>query len=428
MKGKVTNFVSSFAVSNWQKYPYRKEWAAVILLLLILKLATSAVSIFSGYFYLSNFFYGFTNSGNASLVFAVVALCIIEGLCALFLAKFFKFALRLEFKTAILPLICASLVFWISFIVSTNGIALYAEQSEDLSREISDKYAAYIDNAKAQCDRKIADANDYINTQKQNPLGWQGGRRCMLTDFQTQQIAKAYDDIENARKALALEMKIFEEKRDSELVENNKQTLDTSTKYYKIVALIMLVQIVCSGALWFFWGKIAAQDCPDVEYQEAVTDVRDRAAKLIDRAVNNGISDRLTIIDDAFSLLKEGRKATAPAIGKAATAVAFTPKRAGFAVPDAVSTDDESEQKNVVFTAETETAQDVTTFAVSDVNAAVKTPAVNVNKGCLFCGKPLTDAQIYRHAKYCCDSCRVKAYNARNPKGKQINIAENKLS
>ncbi|MBQ2136437.1 MAG: hypothetical protein II430_00600, partial [Selenomonas sp.] len=40
------------AVKNWQKYTFKREWLSVIVLLLVLQLSTSAVSIFSGFFYL----------------------------------------------------------------------------------------------------------------------------------------------------------------------------------------------------------------------------------------------------------------------------------------------------------------------------------------------------------------------------------------
>ena len=55
------NLIKSFAVKNWQKYTFKREWLSVIVLLLVLQLSTSAVSIFSGFFYLDNFFFSFTS-------------------------------------------------------------------------------------------------------------------------------------------------------------------------------------------------------------------------------------------------------------------------------------------------------------------------------------------------------------------------------
>lgn len=415
------NVIKSFAVKNWQKYPYRREWAAVIVLLLILKLSTSLVSMFSGYYYLENFFFSFTNSTPVARCFSIVALLIIEGLCAMFLAKFFKFALRLDFKTAVFPLICVGLVFWCSFIVSTNGIALYANKAEDLSKEITAKYNALSENAKTQCAADIQTNEDYISTLKSNPQGWSGGRRCMLSDFQTQEVAKAYDAIEGRKKALSVQLKEIEAQCAAALEENNKKTIDTSERYYNIVAIIMLVQILCSGGLWFFWCKIAAEDAPEVDRRESIQDVYDKAGQLIDSGVNTAINDRLSVVTDAFNMLAAKYNGNKTAIPDAT----MTPKRqAGFAVAEAR----EMASENAVLPTKTETPPDTPTDAVSAVNAAVKTPPVNGVSTCLHCGKPLTQPQMYRRAKYCCDSCRVKAYNARNPKSKQIVIAESSLS
>lgn len=420
---KIYSLLKSFAVSNWQKYSFKREWAAVIVLLIVLKLATSAVSIFSGFYYLDNFFFSFTNSDTAAKVFAVVALILIEGLCALFLAKFFKFAIRLEFATAAMPLTCAALVFWISFIVSTNGIAIYANQSEDLSKDINAKYNAAIESAKAQCAANVKQANDYIATLKANPQGWSGGKRCMLSDFQTQEVAKAFESIESYKRAFNETSKEIEKQRNLELSENNRATIDTADRYYKIVTIIMIVQVVCSGGLWFFWCKIAGQDAPDVDYKESVQDIYDKANSLIDNGLAACITAKFDIITDAFKTLNDDMKMKE--IAAKSTAPRTAARRTGFAVPETPQTPPEIEPK----TPDTKTQINAATVAVSDV-ANVSTTAqnaVNANAVCEHCGKALTASQIVRHAKYCSPRCRVAAYNIRNPERKPIVISNSSL-
>lgn len=421
---KLFNFLKSFAVRNWQKYSFKKEWAAVIVLLIVLKLATSAVSIFSGWFYLDNFFYTILNNDTASKIFAAVALVLVEGLCALFLAKFFKFAIRLEFITALMPLVCAVGVFVVSFIISTNGIALYANQTEDLSKEINAKYAAAIDAAKTQCAAQIKQANDYIADLKANPQGWANGKRCMLSAMQTEEMAKAFDAIETHRRGLAAQIKDLEAARTEELAANNKATVDTADKYYNIVVIIMLIQIVCSGGLWFFWCKIAGEDAQDVGYKEAVQDIYDKTNAMIDEGIKTSVGIKFNVLVDAFKQMQDDLTRQEIAAKGHNRAAAIAPRRTGFVVQETPETPPENATKN----GDTETQINAATLGVSAVVNAVKTPQNNALYMCEECGTPLTDSQIVRKARFCCAKCRVTHYNKTHTSRKPVIISEANLS
>lgn len=425
---KLFNFLKSFAVRNWQKYSFKKEWAAVIVLLLVLKLATSAVSIFSGWFYLDNFFFSFTDSETASTTFAAVALVLIEGLCALFLAKFFKFAIRLEFLTALMPLVCAGIVFTLSFIISTNGIALYANKAEDLSKEINAKYNAAVSAAQAQCAADILTENDYIATLKANPQGWSGGKRCMLSDFQTKEVAKAYDNIESHKRGLATQLKEIEAARNIELADNNRTTLDTADKYYKIVAFIMLIQVVCSGGLWFFWCKIAGQDAPEVDYKESVQDIYNQTNTMIDDGIKTSIAIKFNVLTDAFKQMHDDLTRREIAAKSRPHAVAATARRTGFAVPDTAETPADNATNNAPKNGDSETQINAATLGVSAVSNTVKTPQNNALYICEECGSPLNDSQIVRKARFCCAKCRVTHYNKTHATRKPVIIADANLS
>ena len=417
---RISSLLKSFAVKNWQKYSFKKEWAGVIVLMLVLKLATSAVSIFSGWFYLVNFFYSFTDSEIASRLFSGVALVLVEGLCALFLAKFFKFALRCEFVTASLPLLCAGLVFAISFVISTNGIALYTTKSEDLSKEINDKFNLQVATAQKQYDADNAEITRYIETQKANPQGWSNGKRCMLSQFQAEEIAKAYDNMNGNKIALNQKLQDIERQRNVALSENAKKTTDTADRYYSIVAFIMLIQVICSGGLWFFWSKIAAQDAPENDKREAIEDIYTKTVTTIDKGIDNCVTAKLSQMQTVFAQLNNDYqvKQLIAAYPSQPTAM---PKRAGFSIPETPQTPPEISPKTPEKTPETETNYNAATVAVSAVNNAVN------NAICEHCGKPLTQSQIVRRAKYCSPRCRVAAYNGRNPDRKQIVIATQSL-
>lgn len=430
-KNALPNALKRMAISQWQLYSYKKEWQSVIVLLLVLKLCTSAVSIFSGYFYLVNLFYGFLASPAAAKTFAVLSLFLIEGLTTLFLAKFFKFAIRLKLVTALMPFVCVAATFSLSFVVSCNGIALYMSESEDLSQVINAKFNEMAESAKTETAANVAEMQDYIETIKANPENWKNGQRCILSDKQNREIAAAYQSITNYKTDLKLTLNKIEAQRAAELRENSRVTTDTADHYYTIVAFIMFIQVACSAALSFFWSKISSQDAADMDYKEGVNDIREKADAFVDNVISLTLGNKMAQLTQSYASLKDEltkRETSATPYDIAASAPAMAKKTAGFQVPTAPEIAPENAQK----TPETETPQDVSTFAVSDVNNAVnnavKTPSVNGSHFCQFCGKPLTESQVFRRAKYCGNSCRVKAYNARNPERKPIIIDDAKLS
>ena len=418
---KISNFLKTFAVKNWQKYSYKKEWASVILLLIILKIATSAISIFSGYFYLNNFFFGFTNSDLASRIFTLISLFLIEGLCALFLAKFFKFALRADLKTALLPLFCTVIIFAISFVISCNGIALFTTQSEDLSKEINSKYNFQISELKKETSENIQRIENYIETIKKNPEIWSGGKCCLLSDKQNKEIAKNFDLISEYKRELNKSLKDVENQRKNELLENDKQTTDKSDKYYKIVAFIMFIQVCCSGGLWFFWSKIAIQDAPENDYKESISDIYKKAENLIDSGLNLCFNQKFSVISTAFAQLQNDLKVKEIAAQKAEIKTPEPKKITGFSVPETLNETQKNDKEN----AEKTTQKNAFTLGVSDVQSVNLTPSNAVF--CAECGKELTLSQITRKAKFCCPSCRVKNYNKTHPEKKKINISESNL-
>jgi len=430
---KISNFLKNFAVRNWQKYSFKKEWATVIILLLILKLATSAVSVFSGFYYLDNFFFSFLASETISKIFAVIALILIEGLCALFLAKFFKFALRLEFKTAILPFFCSIIVFTISFVVSTNGIALYTSNAEDLTKEIQQKYNFQISELKKECSENIKQIESYIETIKNNPEYWSNGKRCILSEKQNTDITNAFNKIQLYKSQLNTDIKRLEVERKNEQSENNKATINKADKYYKIVAIIMFIQIVCSGGLWFFWSKIAAQDAPENEYKEAMTNIYDRANNLIDDGLNICIMQKFNLVATAFQQLENDLHNKQLQHEKRMNTEKKQEKKVGFSAveipPTTPKIEPEKTEVEPVKITPAQPEQNAITRGVSDVKDVILTPSKNALKlkKCLHCGKPLTEKQNARNAKFCSANCRVKHYNKTHPERKQITLKNENL-
>lgn len=304
---KVINFlanrVKTFAVKNWQRYAIKQEWLTVILLLLLTKLSTSAISIFGGYQYLQNLFFGLINSETAANTFSIIALLLIEGLAALFLAKFFKFALRMQWATALMPLFFAVLVFAVSFITSTNGIAVYTAKGVDLSKEINGKYNTQLEGLKADYEAEAAIVKDHINSIKNNPEEWKDGKRCVLSKAQNMQLTTCYNKLNELKIEYNNSVKDIKADQKIELADNDANTTNEANKYYNIVAVIMAIQVICSGALWWFWCKISGEDQPEIDAKEGVKAIYDNAAELIRGGVDTCINTEFNRITTAFTLL-----------------------------------------------------------------------------------------------------------------------------
>lgn len=480
LTNSLSTALSNFAVKNWKKQMFRDEWLAVILLVLVLKLGTSAVSIFSGWYYLQNFYTDFVSSEFAARCFSVLSLILIEFLNALFLAKFFKFALRVDFKTAVMPLICAALTFSVSFIISTNGIAVYVNESETQTESVKTDFSEQKNAVSRETEKNIADVERYIETIKANPENWSNGKRCILSTEQNREIAAAFNRIEQYKESAAARIEEIAKAESAELSATETEIKATAERYYKIVAIIMLIQISCSALLWFFYSKIAMQDSPTDGYEENITDVLQRTDNLIEDGISNRFAKKIAMIETAFADLQpqtvtpksepqpmpevpreteiniaaKVEQPTAPRKPKTVRITGFQPQNQ--AVTDINAVKESVNQPLMSVNAVNVSRETIENHPDSTVNVSretlenveVKSTLTDINgadtasvpaesssdslsekktpvKKCLLCGQELTTSQIAHRAKFCSTLHRVQYFNANN--GKQISVKKTNL-
>ena len=178
--------------------------------------------------------------------------------------------------------------------------------------------------------------------------------------------------------------------------------------------------MICSGGLWFFWSKIAAQDAPENDKREAIEDIYTKTVTMIDKGIDNCVTAKRSQMQTVFAQLNNDYQVKQLIAAHTSQPTAM-PKRAGFSIPETPQTPPEISPKTPEKTPETEPIYNAATVAVSSVPNSVN------NAICEHCGKPLTPSQIVRHAKYCSPRCRVAAYNVRNPDRKPIVIANQSL-
>lgn len=272
---KLINFsdtLKRIAKNQYKQHSFIQEWQTVIILLIILKAAAMAFSIFAGYEYLTNFFFELLNSSYLSITFAIITLLLIEFLTMYFLSKFFKFALRLKFKPALLPLLGATIFFFLSFHLSTNGLAIRQSEQVDNTQLLTSDYHTKKLHINSLYSEKIGVVNRLITTVKQNPQGWKGGKRTILLKDQLRQIDKYYLDIKTLQKEQKQEIKLLTDEYKNNIYLNNLQTTATADKYFNIVAFIVFIILLINGLLMYFHGRVWNEAEKEQAAKEIITD------------------------------------------------------------------------------------------------------------------------------------------------------------
>ena len=374
---KLTNFkelLKKISKNSYKKHTFIKEWQVFVLITIILKVAAMVFSVFAGYFYFNQLFISILNNNLLASIFSVVILIIVEILTAISLSKFFKFALRLELKTA-LPILLLSLFFFsISFISSTNGLALRQSKKVDNTEILAKQYNDKALNINLLYDNQKDLIKEQISTIKANPQGWTKGKRTILLDFQLKQIDKYYIDLqinENNRKDEVNKLTL--DYKNNISLNNLNRNLE-SEKYFKIVAFLMILIFLINGLLMFFYSKIFNEQEQELAVIEVIQtfgdDINSKATNLIENQISDTFNMYFAAIQNNFETQIEQ---------------AETKSIIGF------TSSNQKDKMNVVNTNVVNTAKGKTQ-----------------NRTCKHCGNEF----IYRtwNQVYCSSECRIKAW------------------
>lgn len=396
----LSNAVKNYALRNYRLYSFKQEWLSIIILVIIAKIATSIISVFSGVCYLDNIFYALFANESLSNVLTVFSLVLIELLNALFLAKFFKFLLRMNNLKWVFPLLLAVGLFALSFVISTNGIAIYTAGKVDLSKNISEKYLTEIRAVETDYKQQTAIIQEHIDNVKNNPSEWRDGKRCVLSVAQLAEIREQYDNITELTKQKEQKIKSLNELKAKEMQSNKANTENEADRFYYVVACIMFVQLCASLALWYFWSKISQEDDPETNKVEAVTRGLTQIENTVDGCINARVDGKLEVLKTIYAkIAAENDKLLITAKEEK------TPKSAARIVGfDSVKNDNSETDLNAV-------TRGVSTLKKTPVTSKINNASPESVAVCAECGKPLTQSQIVRNARFCCPSCRVKNYN-----------------
>ena len=252
-----------YARSAYAPKPFLQEWFVFILLALAIKLACMAFSIFAGFFYFQSLLAPVLENPRLVFFFSALALVCIEALNAIFISKTAKFFIRRQTLPAFITLSAAVLVFYISFVSSANGLALRQSGRIDVNQSILHENRINLDSVSREFDKDIQRIENMIQTVKDNPAGWQGGERSVLTSSQLKRIDSYYSDIKALQSKKETEVSRLRLQASDKTIKNDKNKALEASKYYSLVSIVLIILTLVNSVLMWFWSKIYKEKEPE---------------------------------------------------------------------------------------------------------------------------------------------------------------------
>lgn len=388
--------LKKLAKHSFAKHSFLKEWRVFILITLVVKIAAMIFSIFAGYFYFNNLFTTILNSPFAAKIFAITNLLLIEVLTAIILSKFFKFVIKGQIKTAIPILLLTVGFFSISFYSSTNGLALRQSKKVDNIEIINASYQLKKENLNLNINQQKDLINDQIVTIKNNPQGWNKGKRTILLSDQLLSIDLYYKDLKRLEKAKRNDLRKIKESYLQEKAINNAHMTNEADKFYNIVTIIMVLIFLVNGLLMFFYSKIFDENEKELSKIEVIDDFSTEVEQKTVQVVETKILDTMNMYFEAFT-----KHVPTAELKKALDKESIT-----------IPVNDNS-KKTIGFEQlkEKKPLQNESNVKQNDNMHATRSTKISV---CKNCGSEFE--KNTPHHKFCNESCRVDFWESKNNK------------
>ena len=289
------NVINKLANSTYKRHSFIQEWRVFVAITLIAKLTAMAFSIFAGYFFFYDLLFDALNNKALASAFSIINLIIIEVSTAIALTKFFKFTFKgFSWLASIGTLLVAGALFTVSFISSTNGLALRQVNIVDQSGEIEKTYQVQKDSIVNYYSQRREEYDKLKNIELNNPQGWKGTKREFLTLSQLENIKTYNNEVKNLyneeKGTLAGIRAEYTQKLDM-----NKSTMRLEAdKYYNIVVVIMILIVIVNGALVYFYSKIVEDD-----KKEVVNEFKKELSLQADKLIEQTFKERLALYFNA---------------------------------------------------------------------------------------------------------------------------------
>ncbi len=248
--------VGKHARNQFKLWHFSREWRAGIIIVSVFKTATWIISIYAGYYFLYNISLPVIADKTMTIISTMVLLVLIELLTWFFLSKFFKFLYKGIITVAVFSAVIASGIYFLSFHMSTNGLAMRQADKIDNTEVIVKNTGIDFKLVESKFNKRINQYENEINRIQTNPAGWINGKPQRLTADQLKDIKQfniKIDSLDRQRKYDLIDLQI---KQKTELSQNKAETTAEANKYYNYVIAIMIAQFIFNGLLMFSWSRI----------------------------------------------------------------------------------------------------------------------------------------------------------------------------
>jgi hypothetical protein len=322
-------------------------------------------------------------------VVAVFLLILIELITSITLAKFFKFAYRVKMITAGFIALFGVGMFFVSFQISSQGIAQYRSKQVDNIPVINQSFEVEKSNIETKAKSEIDYIKEQITNIKNSPNGWINGKRSVLTTEQLRMIKDYYNQIQTKQTDKQTALNDLKTANETEIEKNKTNTDYEAGKYYNIVAIIMFMQFISSAILMFFWSRIFAENDENDVIKERITDISENINNTVNTIFQNKFADVISMYNTNLSTVMKASN-DKPKLSKKKTkgTIGFMSKK-----------EDENDNRNN----ENRYNEYRVTDSVS-ISDATKDNKNNL-RICKHCGKEY----VYKHHKqlYCSNECRL---------------------
>lgn len=249
-------FVGKHAKNQFKLWHFSREWRAGIIIVSVLKFITWSISIYAGYYFLYSISLPVIGNKIAAIIASIVLLVLLELFTWFFLSKFFKFLYKGILATAVFSGIVAISIYYLSFHMSTNGLAMRQADKVNQTETIVKSTDLEIETEIYKYDARIKDYHNEIVSIKANPAGWINGKPTRLTAEQLRDIKEFNHKIDNLELQKKSAISEIENEQKAKLQLNEQETTAEANRYYNYVIAIMIAQFIFNGLLMFSWSRI----------------------------------------------------------------------------------------------------------------------------------------------------------------------------
>lgn len=421
---KLNNYqlgASKFASNYFTAHPTAKEWKLPIYGAFALKILASAVSIFAGFSFFFNFLYPFVGEKTSTLVISILFLIGIELITISFISKSFKFLLTKQWQPLYFTAVVTILMFALSFVVSTNGIAIWRSKKVDQSAVITDNYNLDKKNTASYYDGRISELKNEIALLKKHT--WKG----RLSQKNLNEIKAYNDQILDLQQAKRDDLASLKSNMDQSLNINKTETTSEAGRYYLFVSFIMFFQLFTQYLIAHFMLKIFKENNPDALHKSQL--------KALQAKINQDVSDFMFQATKQAYSLQAKEIAVLSGAGLEATVTVDEEKVVSEDVvenvdepviePDSPGTDPTPSGEGIFESVIEEV--EVENYDVDDSRKEAKTHKIHYpdfdldlskihknEKACLHCGE--TFKINHKKQVYCSEKCRIAYWKKNNSK------------